>query len=372
VRALLVPVACAALVLAGCGGDPEPETTPAATVTPTASGTPSETVSETASASAPPSADPGGPTTPVPALLAWEPTGRAAEETVTTGGGWTIVVDAERSLATLDGPHPTTVAGDKRWRIGDVLLDAQWAVVVRTDTLEQRPARATVVDLATGDTTVVDGRSATPTTTGGTWALDGSILVHATRDGGAYCLATRDLAAGTAQAAYCVEKRHGVTHARLTPAGLGVMEFDDARPSCRTLGTLADGALDPEPDAEECAGWEVVPTATGAVWTVIPREDTLDEAEAYAATEGGVLDLGPATSGSLTWCAGATYFVRDPQSAGEPARLLRWTDGGALETVYETAPGGQAFLDGPRCGGDRITLTAFAESGDQQVSAAVE
>ena len=60
--------------------------------------------------------------------------------------------------------------------------------------------------------------------------------------------------------------------------------------------------------------------------------------------------------------------MRDPQAAGEPARLLRWTDAGALEVVYESK-GGQAFLSAPRCGGDRITLSAFAESGDEQVSA---
>ena len=36
--------------------------------------------------------------------------------------------------------------------------------------------------------------------------------------------------------------------------------------------------------------------------------------------------------------------------------------------VYESK-GGPAFLSAPRCGGDRITVTAFAESGDEQVSA---
>ena len=90
------------------------------------------------------------------------------------------------------------------------------------------------------------------------------------------------------------------------------------------------------------------------MWSEIPREHALDEAEVHVRSGDTDLDLGPATSGSLTWCAGATYFVRDPQAAGEPARLLRWTDAGALEVVYESK-GGQAFLSAPRCGGDRIT-----------------
>ncbi len=288
---------------------------------------------------------------------------------MTAGGGWTVVVDQERSLATVDGPRSFVIAGDKRFRISEVLLDPDWLVVVRSDTLEERPAIAAVVDLATGARTTVNGRSEVPTTTGGTWALQGGLLVHATVGAdGAYCLARRDLAAGSAETVWCAERRHGVTHARLTPAGLGVMGFDDQRPSCRTLGTVADDTLTPLPGVTDCKGWEMVPTGTGVVWSEVPRDNALDESEVHVRSDEATLDLGPATSDSLTWCAGATYFVRDPQSAGEPARLLRWTDAGALEVVYESK-GGQAFLSAPRCGGDRITVTAFAESGDEQVSA---
>jgi len=39
--------------------------------------------------------------------------------------------------------------------------------------------------------------------------------------------------------------------------------------------------------------------------------------------------------------------------------------------VYETRGHGPAFLTEPRCGADRITVTAVAESGDEQVSAPV-
>ena len=47
---------------------------------------------------------------------------------------------------------------------------------------------------------------------------------------------------------------------------------------------------------------------------------------------------------------------------------MRWRPGGALDVVYES-PGGRAFLAAPRCGGDTMTVTAFAQSGDEQVSA---
>jgi hypothetical protein len=359
---------CLVLAAAGCAAD-DPEAGPSgrptrATPSPSAEVTPTETTpSASASTSA---ADPSAPTT---GLLAWEPTGRPVEETLTTGGGWTVVVDRERSLATVDGPQSFVIAGDKRFRISEVLLDTGWLAVVRSDSLEERPDVATVIDLTTGNRSDVTGRSEVPTTTGGTWALQGGVLVHATiGPDRAYCLARRDLAAGSAETAWCAAPRHGFTHARITPDGLAVMTFDDQRPSCRTLGTVTDGMLTGWPGPTDCKGWELVPTASGLVWSEVPREHTLDEAEVHVRSGDTDLDLGPATSDSLTWCAGATYFVRDPQAAGEPARLLRWTDAGALEVVYESK-GGQAFLSAPRCGGDRITLSAFAESGDEQVSA---
>ena len=80
------------------------------------------------------------------------------------------------------------------------------------------------------------------------------------------------------------------------------------------------------------------------------------------------LDLGPATSGTLTWCGDAAYFARDPQRDGDDAALLRWSPERGLDVVYES-PGGQAFLTAPRCGGDALTVTALAQSGDEQVSA---
>ena len=47
---------------------------------------------------------------------------------------------------------------------------------------------------------------------------------------------------------------------------------------------------------------------------------------------------------------------------------MRWSAGEGLSIAYQSPPG-QAFLSAPRCGGDAITVTAMAESGDEQVSA---
>ena len=124
-----------------------------------------------------------------------------------------------------------------------MLLDAGWLVVVLSDTLQERPAVATVVDLATGTRSDLTAARTPPTMNGGTWALQGGVLVHATVGAdGAYCLARRDLGAPAAPRPRGARaRRHGFTNARITPAGLAVMAFDDQRPSCRTLGTLADG-----------------------------------------------------------------------------------------------------------------------------------
>jgi len=367
------------LVLAGCGNDREPTAGPSGpSSTPAASTTAEPTATPSATASTKEPVPATGPTpTASSAPLAWEQTGRAVQEEVITGQGWTIVVDEERSLATLSGPGSLTVSGDKRFRVDEVLLDRGWAVVVLGDTLQQQPARATVVNLATGRQTVLDGTADPPTVNGGTWALLDGLLVHATRADGDYCLAARSLSGlgpdAPGEIVYCAADRHGFSNARLTPTSLGLMTFDDQRPSCRTLGTVDnDGGIEPVGGVEDCKGWELVQADAGPVWSVIPRPNALDEARVHAtAPDGSTVDLGPATSGSLTWCAGATYFARDPQSPGEPARLMRWTDAGAFEVVYETTGSGQAFLDGPRCGGDRITVSAYAESGDQQVSAPV-
>ena len=194
-----------------------------------------------------------------------------------------------RTTGFLGEPERTDRRQARARPISDVLLDTAHAVAVTSDSLEEKPAVATVIDLATGRRTRLDGRSDVPTTHGGTWALHGTRLVHATIDGGAYCLA---------------EERQGFNNAQVTPAGVTVLALDDQRPSCRTLGSVVDEAFEPLAHVTECQGWQ------GAA-----------------------------------------------------------TDAGAVAGAEKQSRGGQAFLTGPRCGGDRITISVFAESADEQVSA---
>jgi hypothetical protein len=316
-----------------------------------------------------------------PRSLDWKRVDAPPGSTITTTRGGSITVDEERTQATVTGAAAVTVMAGDRFTIDEALLDERWAVIVRGDTLEQKPGEATVVDLVTGESAVLDGGSEPPTVNGGTWALHGDTVVHATRGpDGAYCLARRDLTGGVEAAGevvYCAEDRHGFTNARVTDAGLGLMAFDDGRPSCRTVGVIEGASVVPEPGAVECKGWELLPTRLGAIWSVIPKENELDVAHVYAAPsadgetseDSEPVRLGEAAAGSLVWCGDAAYFTRD-SSRGTPASVLRWRGGAEAEVVYE-AKGGKAFIDTPRCGGDRLTISVFADSGDQQLTARV-
>ena len=79
------------------------------------------------------------------------PRGRPVEETVTAGGGWTVVVDQERSLATVDGPR--SVRHRRRQALPDLRGAARHRLAGRRAQrlAEERPDVATVVDLTTGD-----------------------------------------------------------------------------------------------------------------------------------------------------------------------------------------------------------------------------
>ena len=101
----------------------------------------------------------------------------------------------------------------------------------------------------------------------------------------------------------------------------------------------------------------------------MPKPNRQEHAVFHASVGGATYDLGPGTTGSLVWCGSAAYFVRDPQTKADPARLMRFTPDGTLAVVYESASTGNAFLSAPRCGGDAITLTSYGEQGDEQVTA---
>ena len=304
-------------------------------------------------------------------LLEWVPAPGVVANTVTTNGTWFLTVEASGDAYRLDGPDESFGTGEEGTRITNALLDTDWAVVVRQDKSQKKPATAEVTDLAEGEQFTIDRDSEVPTISGGTWALGGDTLAHATLGpNGGYCVATMDLATRETSIAWCAEAKHGFNAAHVTEAGTAVLGFDDSKPSCRTVGTVADDAFDPFPGVPECTAWEgAVLADDAAIWSVIPNEDDIDTAAFFARVGEDYYGLGAGTSGTLVPCADAAYFVRDPQLAGDPAQLLRW-DGRSLAVVYE-APPGQSFLEAPRCGDAALVVTALSEGGGEQVMAAL-
>lgn len=351
------------LTLAACSDDGEPEADP----TPTPSQSPSSSEpTPTPSGSPEPS---GTPTDEAPAALEWQRVDGSIDDAVTRNADWTLTVTGNGRGWRLEGGGRSSGSVGANLRVSDALLDEDWAVVVLQDPTESQPARAEVTDLATGDTFTVDGSSDVPTTNGGTWALGDGQLLHATYGPGrAYCLARVDLATGQSELGWCAPKRHGFNGARIGPGGASLMSFDAGRVSCRTLMAVDGTDATPFEGVEECKAWDGLRTEDGQVWSEIPNERRIEEARFYATAGGEESDLGPGTAGSLVWCGDAAYFVRDPQTEGDPAALMRWTAADGLSVAYES-PGGRAFLSEPRCGGDQITLTALAEAGDEQVTA---
>ena len=335
---------------------------------------PQASPSVSSSASAPDGGTPDQPTQveATESLLEWVDAPGAVDNTVTTNGTWFLTVESSGGSYRLDGPDESFgTGGDDSTRITNALLDTGWAVVVRQDQGQERPATAEVTDLASGEQFTIGQESDPPTTAGGTWALGGDTLVHATTTpDGDYCVAQVDLATRTSSLGWCAPPKHGFNAAHVTAAGTTVLSFDDAKPSCRTVGNVDGDELVPFPGVPECAAWEgSMLGADEAIWSVIPKESNIESAEFFARVGDGYYALGPGTSGTLVPCGDAAYFVRDPQLEGDPAQLLRW-DGAGLTVAYE-APPGQSFLDAPRCGDEALVVTALSEGGDEQVMAAL-
>jgi hypothetical protein len=358
---LATVLAITALALVSCSSDKDPG--------------PSQPSAQISASPAPEGGTPDQPAAieATESLMEWVPAPGVVANTVTTNGTWFLTVEASGDAYRLDGPDQSFGTGEDGSRITNALLDTDWAVVVRQDRdQKKKPATAEVTDLAEGEQLTIDKDSEVPTISGGTWALGGDTLAYATLGPeGGYCVATMDLATSETSIAWCAEAKHGFNAAHVTDAGTVVLGFDDAKPSCRTVGTVADEQFDAFPGVPACTAWEgAVLGDDSAIWSVIPKEDDIDTAEFFARVGEDYYDLGPGTSGTLVPCADAAYFVRDPKREGDPARLLRW-DGGSLAVVYE-APPGQSFLEAPRCGDAALVVTALSEGGDEQVMAALE
>jgi len=365
-------LALVGLLAAGCSDpDAEPTAQPPGR-DPDASGSTAAASPNGSPSPSPTTAAPVDPSpTPVVDVLDWTPVPGSTDTTTTTDGTWTLALDEEAGRATLTGPDGE-VADPARGRVTDALLGASYAVVVHQARSEDDPSTATVTDLATGATTTLDGDTpGAPTTSGGTWALDRDRLAHATRGpSGAYCLGVADLASGTSRTGWCAPARSGFNAAHLGPDGDTLLTFDDSQPSCRTLVRVADQVVTPLPDVTPCQGFEAVLTAAGPVWSEVPDAERIEAATVHAGSGDALVDLGPGTSGTLTTCGDATWWVRDPQGDTDVAELMRW-DGTTLSVAYRAAPG-RSFLAAPRCGGgDVLSVSSFSEGGDAQVSATV-
>jgi len=304
------------------------------------------------------------------ALLAWKPVPGSTKDLVTVGDGWTLTVPQGGAEARLRGAKPLTIRAGAHSSISDTFLDDTHALVVSEDRLAQNPDRAVVVDLGSGRKTTLDGQSDPPTVVGGTWALGPDSLVHATSGPGhRYCLATVDLADGRGTTGWCAEPRHGFSRASVTHDGTTLMTFDDHHPSCRTLTTVDGADLHALPGVTDCKGWDSSLLDASTVWSVVPQDRRIEAARFYAHSDRGWFDLGPGTSGSLVACAGSAFFTRDPATRSDPATLMRWEPQTSKLTVaYATKGTGKAFLAPPRCGGTHVTITAYSQAGDEQVT----
>ena len=322
-------------------------------------------------------ATPGGPSDdpvavePTAALLDWQDTGTEAGTRYLKGPAWEALGNEAGTRVDLqtDGTSVGIAAGRDR-TISEVLMSEDWAVVVRQDKAETAPSRVAVVDLATSEQGEV---TTPPPASGGSWALTGGDLWYPTFVDGSYCLATYALADSNGEDGWCAPDDTGYSGLTASDLGVGVMTFDDARPvACRTVNLLdASGVPRPVEGPDDCIGWDIAPAPDGYVWSEVPKKRRQEEAHFHAFAPGGFFDLGPGTTGTATPCGDSVFFVRDPQTGDEPARLMRWTADHALEVAYESESVGNAFLGEPACAGGVLTLSSFGEQGDEQVWAPV-
>lgn len=367
----LAVVVTLAVTLAGCGmDDQDPAAEPSASPGGTASDS-SATPSESSDPSESPSATPdGGPVEPTTNLLDWSPIGQgAANGIVHAGEDWSLTIDQNGSVATLEGKDSREIPAGNGRQIVDSFLTPSTAVVVAQDRAETKPQQVTLVDLASGRTSRL---TSPPTGPGGPWAAYDDTVAYASYEpGGDYCLATFDIAAGSGEKGYCAPKRHGFSNLALSPNGLSMMTFDDRRPvSCRTLVDVSGTEATPIEGVEECKGWEAIATTDGHVWSVVEKQSQVEIGDFHASSGGTTYDLGEGATNSLVWCGDSAYFSRDADKNGK-ARLLRWTPEATLEIVYESPGRGEAFLGQPSCTGNVLTVSAYGEGGDEVVSATV-
>ncbi|QIK75092.1 hypothetical protein [Nocardioides piscis] len=316
---------------------------------------------------------PSGSAAPSTRELTWKPTEHDPGQRVIVGARWTALASESEVVFEgrgEDGGERIAIPVDEAGTVDAVLLEGDTAVISAGFGGETTAGWGVRVDLTTGQATeVVSPEPAN----GGDWALvDDSLYYPTLGEGDTLCLATLAVSDGNGEDGWCAPARTGFTNLTAGTHGVGLMSFDAARPvSCRTLHLLDDTATpSPVEGPSDCKGWDVTATDTGIVWSEVPDERRQEVGRFEALADGSQQELGRGTTGSLTPCGGDAFFVRDPASPQDPARLMRW-DGSALTVAWQSSSRGNVFLGDPECADGILTVTAFGEDGDQQVWASV-
>ncbi len=348
------------LLAAGCADDSESAPEPTTSSSDAASPTPDETDSTSAEP-----AEPSG-------QLEWRPTGHLVDERVVVGEKWTAVARAgDVTFESATGADDVTLDRVVSGHVNALLLEGDTAVVSYSFGGEVASGLGFRVDLTTGEAIKI---VVPEPANGGDWALiDDSLYYPGLAEDDRACLATLAVADGNGEEGWCPSGRVGIAELDANEHGVAAMLFDYASDiSCRTL-TLLDQAGVPQPveGPDECIGWDIAATSTGIIFSEVPRPRRQERAVFSAVTgDGPPQRLAKGTTGSLVSCGGDAFFVSDPTTMTEPARLMRW-DGTDLSVAYESASKGNAFLGRPECADGIVTISSFGEDGDEQVSASV-
>ena len=217
----------------------------------------------------------------------------------------------------------------------------------------------------------MDGSSAVPTVNGGTWALGEGHLLHATTDRGGATASPRWTWRRGPPSAAGAPRRHGFNAARITPGRGHAAHLRRPRPvACRTAVRL-DGTTSRRcPASRDCKALEslalrrrrgLVGDPEGARRSRRPTSTPAPRRRAGSTSVRPPPGRSPGAATRRTSRATRSATATTPRCCGgRPTAASTWST---------SPPAAQAFLTAPRCGGDTVTVTALAQSGDEQVSA---
>ena len=304
-------------------------------------------------------------------VLDWR-TNELTDEGIAAGTrNWIGVADSLGKHVTLSGPNETLEYAPNSGRVQAIEMQWPWAIVYAGGNVANRrsgPGELAVFDLRTGDRRMVGkAGSAPPPAASGSVSMHDGELAYPTGPNNHFCLARLDLRTLDGERVECAKPlKEGFSEFRLTDSGLGFTSFDDARPApCMTLKAAHDDEMEVVDAAKPCVGWEVVPSADTAVWLQINNRHRVEVSTAYARNpDGTVVKLGPALSGSTTWCGGATYYVRPASKDGTADDLMRWSPDDGLDVVWSASRRDVTFVFAPHCGGSSIALPGLNREHD--------